>query len=593
MRTKRSAPTLGLAAPALCGLVALLVLRLLVVKEFAIDEYTYGHAGWAIARGELPYRDFFFHHPPLLIQLIALAFLGLNDHPTNLLLVRFLMLPFLLLTGWACWRLNREWGPRVALLTPVLLFSLWPYTFRAVELRIDPAALALFLTSLALLPGEEGPGRSFRTLAAGACLGLAVWTSAKVLVYGCVFVAGFLRDVAHRLRRRRGPDLLGPPGWFATGFVLPPALGVGHLMATGTLDDFQRWCIGWAIRHETGFAGIPWTRYLFHFTDHFIWWLPLTLLGVAVSARRLRSRESPFSHRDALLLPLLVTTFLSFALQNTAYDYSLLPFLALFALFTARGIQVALRYLAELRARPSRQRVAVLASAGLGLLLALPLGISWTHLLTLPDNRADLEKLARIGELTEPDDPVYDNRGAAVTRPHVSYFFFTEDVSRALLRERLLREIPADLSASGCTLFVRDSRFDQLPAPLREFVFERFQPLDEHGEIWVWGRPFVRGDRPRLRQRFPVTREDRYFVQPEETLATGRLTLGGRPVTAPVVRLSPGDWEVEYEGEAMSFYLLWLPANGERVRPVPRATGFPWPLRYRGLVGHRRLESPP
>ena len=136
-------------------------------------------------------------------------------------------------------------------------------------------------------------------------------------------------------------------------------------------------------------------------------------------------------------------------------------------------------------------------------------------------------------------------------------------------------------------------RFDQLPAPLREFVFERFQPLDEKGEIWIWGRSFVKGDRPRLRERFSVTRDDRYFVLPEETLATGQLTLGGRPVTAPVVRLSPGDWQVEYEGGALSFYLLWLPANGERVRPVPRATGFPWPLRYRGLVGHRRLESAP
>ncbi|HEV8631126.1 MAG TPA: hypothetical protein VGV61_12480, partial [Thermoanaerobaculia bacterium] len=56
-------------------------------KGYAIDELDYAHAAWSVAQGDLPYRDFFDHHFPLLYQALALAFMG-SDDPGRLRLLR-------------------------------------------------------------------------------------------------------------------------------------------------------------------------------------------------------------------------------------------------------------------------------------------------------------------------------------------------------------------------------------------------------------------------------------------------------------------------------------------------------------------------
>ena len=39
------------------------------VKRYNYDEFMFGHAGWEISQGRLPYRDFFAVHHPLTFHL--------------------------------------------------------------------------------------------------------------------------------------------------------------------------------------------------------------------------------------------------------------------------------------------------------------------------------------------------------------------------------------------------------------------------------------------------------------------------------------------------------------------------------------------
>ena len=51
--------------------LALLTLSLSVNRAFSEDEIEHIHASWYVQNGQVPYRDFFEHHHPLLWFLLA------------------------------------------------------------------------------------------------------------------------------------------------------------------------------------------------------------------------------------------------------------------------------------------------------------------------------------------------------------------------------------------------------------------------------------------------------------------------------------------------------------------------------------------
>jgi len=590
-----------LGAVVILGLVfGALTLRQAVRQELAIDELTYAHAGWAISHGQLPYRDFFFHHTPLLLQGLAGVFAVLGDDPTGVLWARLGMLIPLLGILWAGYRLNRPLGRLEALSTPVLLLMTWPFVRAAVEIRPDNLAFALFLAALVVLaaarrsqerserPTEGSPW--WRGVAAGLLVGAAVWASEKVLAYGSVFALGLLVDLVRLVRHRARSGvsgkpryLLGHPAAFVGGFGVAALAAVAYLTLTGSLNDFWRWGVEWSILHERHYPGFSWRRNFGPFSHDYWWLFPVMLLGVARSVQRLTRAERPWSHSDLLLIPSLVTTWMSFAVQTAPHYYSLVPFLGLFAIFTARGLGEILRRLAAVVDSPSKGRAATWALAGLGLVLLLTAVFAALRLEELATNEHQLELLATVEEITTPQDPVFDSTGSYVTRPHVSFFFFNDETARELLADRLSREIPQAIVARGCTVAWRDHRFIHQPPAIKSFLFAHFQPYDDNGKLWLWGRAFTRGDRPVLVDRFLAVRTGRYFVEPAEVLADGRLTVDGRPVTGAVFRLEKGLRQIVYEGTAPAFRLLWLPRNGETFHPDPNTVRFYWPLRYRGL----------
>lgn len=569
-------------------------------QRLAVDELTYAHGAWALAHGDLPYRDFFFHHTPLLLQVLAPLFAVLGDDPARVLLVRFAMLIPLAVTVWACAWLNRPLGRLEALLTASALFWVWPWATSSLEIRPDNLAFPLFLGALLLVSvspsgssPERGPvPRVWLGAASGAVLALAVWASEKVLAYGSVFALVFLVDGVRWLRSRSQPTaeprryLLGHPPAFLGGFLAGVLACVLYLTATGSLDDFRRWAVEWALVHERHYPGFSWAIYFQPFFEDYWPLFPVAGVGVGRSLVALVRHPDPWSHQDLLLIPALGTTLLSFTLQTAPYPYSLVPFLALFTVFTVRGLIAVLRRVARAPNRPARFLLLV---AVLGLVMGTT-ALAAQRLLALPDNRIQRERWAKLEALTHPEDPVFDAAGRSVTRPHVSFFYFNDDTVRLVLGDRLTREVVDGILATGCTVALRDRQFVFLPEGLQDFLYLHFEPMDETGVFWIWGRPFERegatggevpGDGSRITGEFLAVRSGRYFVTPEEIMSSGRLEIDGRPVTEPVFELERGSRRVVYEGGAEAFHILWLPRNGERFHPAPGADLVFWPLRHR------------
>jgi hypothetical protein len=521
--------------------------RLALHKSFSIDEFQYAHAAWLVARGQVPYRDFFEVHLPLVYQVLAPVFWFTGDSPLSVLALRAAMLVPLVGTCVAAASLNRKQGPGAMLLAPVLLLATPPFVTFATEVRPDPLAFALFLGALALLAAKPS---SWKAFGAGALLVAAVWGSQKVLFYGGLVGLVLAGDAV--LRRGRSPALLPTPGAFLAGAGTVLALLAAYLTVTRSWAAGWHWCFAWAADHQRHYPGFSWREYLAPVWKAHPWLFTLAALGLASTVRRW---QAP----DLLLGVALPATFGAYALQQAPFPYSLLPFLGILALFAARGVAVGLGALTSPVGK-ALGAVAVLA------VLAVELR-RLEQRLGQDSNARQREVLAQVGTLTAPGDVAYDNSGGYVSRPHAYFYFYTDAYLRGAIAGTLAREVPEALLAQGCVLHLEDLRRPGLPASLKRFLAEHYQPFD--GDISLWGQRYKVPPQGLAEARFLAVRADTYFIEPASALEQGTLFLDGVPVTAPVFTLGRGEHTVRYEGQAGAFYLLWRPANGQRWSPRP------------------------
>ncbi|MBZ4408786.1 hypothetical protein K8640_11225 [Myxococcus sp. XM-1-1-1] len=539
------------------GLLGLGVLaaRLALHKAFSIDEFQYAHAAWLVSKGQVPYRDFFEVHFPLVYQALAPLFWLLGDSPRGVLALRAAMLVPLLGSCVAVAVLNRREGRAVRWLGPVLLLSCVPFTRFATEIRPDALSTALFLGALAALsvrPGTRWPG-----FVAGLAYVTALWASQKVLFFGGVVGAALAVDLM--VRRGRAPALVTQPGMFLAGAGVGLAAVAAYLTATASWSAWWQWCFVWAAEHQRHYPGFsPWD-YLGPVLREQPWLFGLAGLGVAATVRRWWSTgPERWADADLPLLLAVVATFGSYALQRAPFPYSLLPWLGVLAPFMARGVGFLVEHV--------RARVAL--GVALGALVCLQV---WRleSLLDGDGNARQREVLGRIATLTGPEDVAYDNSGGYVSRPHAHFYFYTDAYLRGAIPDQLAREVPEALVEKGCVLRVDDLRTSGLPPGLRGFLDTHYQPYD--GDLFLWGQRYDVKNGDRLEDRFLAVRQGRYFVEPASVLETGALFIDGQRVTQAELVLERGEHPVRYEGPAERFHLLWLPRDGRRWTPRPDA----------------------
>ncbi|HEY4648021.1 MAG TPA: hypothetical protein VIG95_02900 [Gemmatimonadales bacterium] len=540
-----------------------LMLAVGLTSYFGTDEFNYAHAAWAIAQGQQPYRDFFLHHFPGIMQLGSLVF-RLWDDPRAMDGLRWLMVPFWLLAAVAILLLNRRSGVWPALLSIPLLGSLGAWVQYGTQFRPDPVAIALFLSSLLLATGHS-PRARLRSFLAGACLVFACWSSQKVIVYGLPLFLGWLVAMVQWRRRPGEPRLVSEPREFALG-VLAAAIPIaGYLTITHNWRPWWEWCLYGGIVHETFYPKrSPWIslqptlRQNWHV-------LGLALLGFLWMARGVwnRGARAAFSDPDVLLLACAVTTGASYFMQQAPYGWSLIAPLAFVAVLAARGLGEVVQYAIGMSS-PDRRRL-IIGVAGIGIAFA-SVPLSAVEMLRTRHLRARQEAmLANVARLTAPTDPAYDNTGYYVARPHAHFFFWTDQSARIVHRERLIREVPTAILQGGVTLRIRDRRDLELPPGLQAFLNDHFVCV--LGDVCLWGHTYAGlGQKPAA---FTAVRDARYYVTPASAISGRQLRIDGRPVEQPTFHLTRGQHEISWSGGAPApeLSLLWLPRTGELLEP--------------------------
>ena len=550
----RPARVLELALLALLVWFGFQAVQLARLKYFTIDEFQYSHAAWLVANGQMPYRDFFEVHFPLVYQVLSPVFLIAGDDPTAVVGLRFGMLPFVAMAAGAVAFLNVRQGKLAALAAPVLLLALPSFVTLATEVRPDAIAAALFLGSLAVLRVERLGDRMAAAIS-GLLLVASMWGTQKATFYGSVFGLAFLADLV-ALRRGSGSSLLRNPVAFLSGGVAGVAVIAMYLTATGSWAAWWHWCFAWAVEHQRNYPGFPWRKYFDPILIDSLWLFLLAGwgLGRSVQALSTRGREA-WRDPDALLIGALISTFASIVLQRAPYPYSFLAFLGVVAVYAARGI-------GDLLAARTRPLVAALLGVALVAVLTMQ-GVTLAGYVATT-NAGQLQVLDRIGTLTGPTDAAYDNSGGYVARPHAYFYFYTDSFLRESIAETLDREVPQGILDRGAVLHLRDIRFDSLPASLKKFLDRHFQPVD--GDISLWGEHYVVPPAGRLQDTFLASRDDRYFISPASALSSGTLTIDGEPVRDAIFQLKRGEHRISYQGSG-EIDILWLPRDGKTWQP--------------------------
>jgi hypothetical protein len=439
---------------AIVGWFCYRVVELSATKYFALDEFQYSHAAWLLARGFVPYRDFFEHHFPMSYQLLSPIFLFAGDDPRGIAWLRMGMLAVVGVAGVCVWRLNAAWSTVCAWMGPAFLMSTALYAARGSEIRPDSVGCTAFLLALALLVSERATG--LRAFVAGLFAFAAVWSTQKAVYYESIFGLAFLVDIA-RMRVKSEERLLGRPWHFLAGAACGGLVAITYLWQTGALSACYHWCVRWALFHEKHYPEASWLAVFGSFAAESPGLFVFALGGVvATIARIARSPKPALGNRELLLCFGLLSTFNAAAMLSSQFDYNLIPFAALLAVFGGRGA-TGLWSLAGVIAYDRRAlRLAVQLPVAGALLAA---GIHADRALQKRmafGNSHQREVLAAIAELTNADDPVYDNSGGYVARPHAYYMFFTDAVIRQHDADMLVREVPSGrpFSNAACTAAV-------------------------------------------------------------------------------------------------------------------------------------------
>jgi hypothetical protein len=485
-RVRRILPLFALA---LIGAAHALRLALLRRHAFNPDEFQHLHGAWCIAKGLLPYRDYFEHHTPWLHFFIA-AFLPFFDVDTSpaaaeafIFFARGWMWVFsglaLALTFW----LGRLWsGETVAWTAILLLGTSVMFLDKTLEVRPDVPAVAFLLASwTSLLRAFRGPDErrsrlsfaqsGFLLGSAFLCTQKALFTVPATLALLAWYLLGRPGSIprAHRLKH-----LL----WYAVGGVLPVCLVLALFAANGALTAFLRYNLLVNLRWPVRFSPEPLLGGLFHDNALMAWSGLAGFLGTVIGL----FRDDALRSGRALLALQAAGLIVGLFLIPVPYAQYLVMLLPLWALFAAGMLVQTVSAASKVRPRPVRL-------ASLSVLTVLVVGLSLRPVRTIagmlrPAHTKVADHLVRLRYILEnsgPQDIVMDGfSGLGVFRPHAFFYFFLHDEIRALLegREmtRLLGRLRDGLIAPAW--LVRDDDLDGLPREIVAFFEQNYERAD-------------------------------------------------------------------------------------------------------------------
>lgn len=437
MKSKLTKTTLLLLS--VLGVILLLKLRLLLIRQFDPDEFAYLHWAWLMFQGQIPYRDFFFYGTPVFLWPLHLVFF-LPVGPMIAIagrLMMFLVYGFLLLCAFlTAKRLTKN--IHTALLTAIILAS-FPMTFdKTVEIRPDILMMVLFLGSFLFLIRKK-------YLWAGILCAVNTLMFLKIVVLLPALLPFLFVDTK---------QLKSTIIRFILGAAIPVVLFVLYLLVSNIMWDAWNSVVNISRLVNNDQWGFP----------------PLTgLLPFELVYVKDGGVSYPWIMNTALVLlslPGIIILYIKTRKTPSLFLFSILFFMEsilLFLLFPRPHMQyfIPLTVIASILSGLTIVEILHFLSQKIKMSFILPVGLSLVSILLLSSfflqtndriregnlNNEQLQVLADIPGLIKPDETVYDEVGSYVFRPDgyficcLHYEQFVEKLDKTLwsLKENLIK----------------------------------------------------------------------------------------------------------------------------------------------------------
>jgi hypothetical protein len=506
------------------------------------DELEHLHAAWCVARGEVPYRDFFEHHGPALYYALIPLFKLAGSDLSVLWLARLAMwccgVATLALTG----GLARRWGGERAALLAMFLLA-WSSVFhaKAIELRPDVPAMLLLMLAVGNFTYATTSGGSWRRfLSVGLLAGLAILFTQKSLVpVAGIAVAACLARV---ITRGPDPESIGtilarvtiPMGagiaaiwgaawllfslagagetfWYSTWYQLwawPLRSGRWEYLRPTLAGDLTVWAAGiteialllknfrvsetW--KEQRGVAAVIAVVCIASlafikaaYPQFYLLWIPFV---AALAGRKIAAWcDSPLAGWRLSIaagagLVICGTEILIGERAFLLADRGGLPHLGPVLLLVAPA-WIAISLVLGLAALMSAKRnwlVFVVLFAGLG----MGYGVLRDLDIALWSNREQVSSIEAVNRQVQPDGRVLDGfTGYACLRPHAWYYWWVNEYSLSLVppeeRESGLLKL---LETSPPAAVLYDSHLKLLPLAVRNWIEAHYEPA-EPPVLWL------------------------------------------------------------------------------------------------------------
>lgn len=218
----------------------LIRIPIMKVRYFDPDEFQHLHGARQIYYGEIPYRDYFDHHTPLLHFFLALLYAIFGEEISIIFAARFIMLLFTGLILFTTFILVRRlYDTYTAFLAILFLSYVLIFLEKTLEIRPDVLAVVFWLSSMFfMVKGIQAKQKPKFFILSGIFMGTAIMTTQKT-IFG---LPGLILALLYPLiDRRTGIEIKSNFKFlisFFTGFTFIIILFCAFFLAYNAFLDF-------------------------------------------------------------------------------------------------------------------------------------------------------------------------------------------------------------------------------------------------------------------------------------------------------------------------------------------------------------------
>lgn len=424
------------------------------------DEFEHLHAAWLVSLGQLPFRDFFEHHSPLIWYLLSPLTKIFENDPDIIFAGRiFFLLLNIPLSLTLFLIINKIYNSKIALISLILVNSMTVFFINTLEIRPD-VLLILFLL-LAILTFFERQNNPAAILGAGFFLSLAFFSKQTALLSIPAFVLQLTIDSQKNNKQR-----LKSIAWLLASFSLLPIIYFIYLINTHSLSEYLNLAFLFNLTLNTTFhfpfyadlgRGLP---------QDYIFWL-IGLIGLLIAAKTAIKKRHP--QYIFLFSIFLLFTLPLFFIPAPYWQY-FLPSIIILAIFLGTVLKHIFYSTHHFKYFFPTFLITLffVFSAGLS-------GI-WRN---FESNQKQIISLENILNKTGPDDKIFDGIGSAIFRPNAYYYWnFPQSLQEAYKSNQIPNNLSSSLIENKAKYLILNDRLLNLPEKEKIFIEENYSPSE-------------------------------------------------------------------------------------------------------------------